>query len=272
MNTIKGIEGNNIIKEKILSKDPFIATKLGAVEQSVIIAKINNNLNSVRVMASHNAGITPSDDETLNFFFTEYTGALRNCDMIGSMGQHNEQFIISEFSPHASYYELRYLEPFYYENPWSESLKDLNVLVIHPFEETIKKQYSIKDKLFNNPKILPDFNLKTIKAVQTNGGGRVDSKPFIESLQIMKDKIDSIEFDVALIGCGAYGLLLGNYIKNKNKKAIHIGGGLQILFGIKGKRWDVHPEVSAMYNEHWCRPSEDEKTLNIQVVEGGTYW
>jgi hypothetical protein len=56
------------------------------------------------------------------------------------------------------------------------------------------------------------------------------------------------------------------------KQAIHIGGGLQILFGIKGKRWDVHPEISAMYNDYWARPMDNEKTINFQSIEGGTYW
>jgi hypothetical protein len=88
----------------------------------------------------------------------------------------------------------------------------------------------------------------------------------------MMEKINNIDFDVALIGCGAYGLILSNHVKKLNKQAIHIGGGLQILFGIKGRRWDVHPEISQLYNNSWVRPSNNEKTLNIDVVEGGTYW
>lgn len=272
MEIIKGVEGNNLIKNKILSGEAFIATKLGAVEQSVIMSKLNNNYNSIRDFASKNAGITPSDDQTLNYFFENYTESLRNCDMVGSMEQPNERFIISKYVPNAIYSELRYLEPFYYDNPWSQSLLGLNVLIIHPFEQSIINQYSIREKLFVNKKILPEFNLLTIRSEQTNGGGRAESKPFIESLEIMKNKIDSIDFDIALIGCGAYGLLLSNHVKLKNKQAIHIGGGLQILFGIKGRRWDVHPEISSLYNENWCRPMDDEKTINIQLVEGGTYW
>jgi len=30
-------------------------------------------------------------------------------------------------------------------------------------------------------------------------------------------KINNIDFDVALIGCGAYGLILSNYVKKLNK-------------------------------------------------------
>ena len=44
---------------------------------------------------------------------------------------------------------------------------------------------------------------------------------------------------VALLGCGAYGMPLGAFIKDGLKKpAIHVDGVLQLLFEIKGKRWD----------------------------------
>lgn len=269
----KSFEGNNILKEKLNSSEPFIATKMGAVEQNLISVYISSkNFSSHRSMASVNAGITPADDETLNFFCEQYTESLKNSDMIGLMGLPNEIKIIQQFNPNVTLSELRYLEPFYFENPWSEVLQNKKVLIIHPFEKSIISQYSKKELLFENKKILPNFELLTIKAEQTNGGGKSNSLHFIESLELMKDKINEKKFDIALIGCGAYGLLLANHIKNLGKTSIHIGGGLQILFGIKGKRWDVHPEISRLYNEHWVRPLDDEKTINYNSVEGGTYW
>lgn len=52
---------------------------------------------------------------------------------------------------------------------------------------------------------------------QTNGGNRHNNKSFIDSTGIMMGKINNIDFDVALIGCGAYGLILSNYVKKLNK-------------------------------------------------------
>ena len=40
-------------------------------------------------------------------------------------------------------------------------------------------------------------------------------------------------FDIALIGCGAYGFPLAAFVKGIGKKAVHIGGPLQLFFGIK---------------------------------------
>lgn len=54
------------------------------------------------------------------------------------------------------------------------------------------------------------------------------------------------------------------------EKAVHIGGALQLLFGIKGRRWDR--EFSSIYNDAWVRPEENEKPRNANSVEGGCYW
>ena len=47
------------------------------------------------------------------------------------------------------------------------ALKGKRVLVIHPFDDTIQKQYLRRETLFDDPNILPEFELHTIKAVQT---------------------------------------------------------------------------------------------------------
>lgn len=91
----------------------------------------------------------------------------------------------------------------------------------------------------------------------------------------MQDDISHIDFDIALIGCGAYGMPLGAFIKSQmHKKAIHMGGTLQILFGIKGKRWEEngYDYQYKLYNEYWVRPTDDLKPKNYKDVEGGCYW
>ena len=87
-----------------------------------------------------------------------------------------------------------------------------------------------------------------------------------------KIDITDIDFDIALLGCGAYGMPLGAFIKEKlHKQAVHAGGQLQLLFGIKGKRWDAG-SVSKLYNEYWVRPTDDLKPDNYVEVENGCYW
>ena len=116
------------------------------------------------------------------------------------------------------------------------------------------------------------MNLKVYQAVQSMGGSTEFSSWF-DALDKMEKDISKIKFDVALIGCGAYGMPLAAFIKLKlHKKSIHIGGTLQLLFGIKGKRWDSSELFRALYNEYWVRPTEDLKPQNYKSVENGCYW
>lgn len=202
-----------------------------------------------------------------------------NCDVFGTWNGHlgfEEYFIKTTKNKLPLFVGYSFFEPHINaEIPFTYALKDTNVLVIHPFAETIQTQYKNREKLFKNPKVLPSFNLKTFKAIQTINGER-DSRfsNWFEALDWMSEEISKIDFDIALIACGAYGFPLASRIKNMGKIAIHCGGVLQLLFGIKGKRWEVEmPSVGEMlFNEYWVRPNENETIKNNQNIENGCYW
>jgi hypothetical protein len=83
----------------------------------------------------------------------------------------------------------------------------------------------------------------------------------------MMNDISKLDFDVALLGCGAYGIPLLGFIKKElQKSGIYVGGGLQLYFGIRGQRWDRSPDVSCYYNEDWIRCSEQEKPRHINMA------
>jgi hypothetical protein len=169
---------------------------------------------------------------------------------------------------------FRDVEPYMHANPWSRALAGKKVLVIHPFAETIADQYARKrEQLFANPLVLPDFELKTIKAVQSIANNKTPFATWFDALGHMKAQISATDFDIAIIGCGAYGMPLAAHCKRIGKKAVHLGGQTQLLFGIKGKRWETgHDEIKRMFNEHWVYPDEQDKPKNYGVVEGGAYW
>ncbi len=178
--------------------------------------------------------------------------------------------------------------PFLVERPWTRILKGKRVLVIYPFEQTIRQQYAKRELLYDNPDILPEFELITLKSVQTIAGNQSEFADWFEALEYMERQIDKIDFDIALIGCGAYGLPLAAYIKRKGKKAVHLGGGVQLLFGILGKRWvedypkispwhylpgkDIDIDYTPLFNEHWCYPLPEDTPNNTKAVEGACYW
>ena len=185
---------------------------------------------------------------------------------------------------------LPYLEPYYAEKPWTRCLAGKKVLVIHPFAPLIEKQYNERRSLlFKNPDILPEFELQTIQAVQTLGGrGDTMFLSWFTALASMEQEIDKRDFDIALIGCGAYGFPMAAHVKFRKKKAVHLGGALQLLFGIKGKRWEdpmygvrewglpkgfyTDMFASAPDPDAWIKAGDEFKSPNADKVEGGCYW
>ncbi len=218
----------------------------------------------------YNAGFFPAEPKYLERFCEQMLRDIQEIDILGSWLP-EEQFL-REQMPQVITVRLQDLEPYYHQHPWSEVLAGKTVLVVHPFAETIQKQYQKRELLFPNPKVLPQFTLKTFKAVQSIAGNECGFSDWFAALEWMCDEIARIEFDIAIIGAGAYGLPLAAHVKRLGKKGVHLGGATQILFGIRGKRWDDNPFFQQFFNDHWVRPHPAEVPSNFQAVEGGCYW
>lgn len=185
-----------------------------------------------------------------------------------------EDYIIENYAEQCKLCHLMGLEPWYVERPWTASLKGKKVLIIHPFASTIQSQYKQREWLFPGTEILPKFKeLYVLKAVQTIAGERDKRfRDWFEALEWMYEEAMKLDFDIAIVGCGAYGFLLASKIKEAGKQAVHMGGATQLLFGIKGRRWEKHPVISKLFNDYWVRPSENERPIKASSVEGGCYW
>jgi len=274
-------EGNTKIAELIESGKPFMIARFGGNEiralADVIYEREGGKLGGLsrrsRFKLVNQAGFFPDDKELIYKFADEYIEATKQVDMLCVWNMFMQGVITERYLPDADYCELKSIEPYYFDNPWSKALKEKKVLVIHPFAETIEKQFKNRERLFENREVLPEFKLQTIKAVQTIAGTKdTRFKDWFEALEYMYDEAMKRDFDIALIGCGAYGFPLAAKIKKAGKQAIHMGGSLQILFGIKGKRWDNHEIIGRMYNEAWVRPGEKDIPQKKEIVEGGCYW
>ena len=196
----------------------------------------------------------------------------KQLDMLASWNSRERQ-LSKIYFPNALSVPLSTLEPFRYNNPWSMVLKGHKVLVIHPFEETIRTQYARRRDLFADENVMPDFDLITYRPVLSFLGLKTPYKDWFEALNKMCEDISKIDFDIALIGCGAYGFPLGAFVKRDlARKAIHIGGATQLLFGIRGGRWDNHTIVKDFYNDYWVRPTAAERPSNAEAVENACYW
>ncbi len=281
-----GQQASDIVKGMLLGDAPAMIARFGSNELTCIINYCSIQQNSKKYFSyvqgkveafwwdkgmmekmGIGAGFFPTETKALEKFAELMLSDMKELDILGSWLQH-ESFLKEELA-HAVKVRLADLEPYYHQHPWSTALAGKKVLVIHPFEDSIKQQYLKRDLIFSN-NVLPDFELRTIKAVQTAANKNDGFKNWFEALNYMKDKISDTDFDVAIIGCGAYGFPLAAHVKRIGKKAVHLGGATQILFG---KRWEEQNEVvSSLMNQHWVRPSSSEKNLDFTKIENGCYW
>lgn len=270
---------NDFIASSIQSGNPFMVARYGDVELRTVVYTIQKRMGwrnkvpeRIKKILSNNAGFFPATDENMFKFGDVMLEASKSVDLFATWYNIMEDYVIHYTSPKSELCVPEFIDPFRSSDPWTKALKGKKVLVVHPFSESIQKQYQIREKLYDNPKMLPEFELITYKAIQTQAGETCEFATWFDALDKMFSDIEKLDFDIAILGCGAYGFPLAAKIKNIGKQAIHLGGATQILFGIKGARWEAKPEVSKLFNEYWVRPSESERPKNANRVENACYW
>lgn len=291
-------KASEMIYKLLASDKPCMIARIGATEMNAIVnyLGINEKSHSIRKFIKGEqpewwwdsntmtqmqrwSGFFPPTSENLQRFGKMMIEDTKEIDLLGSW-LNNEYRIYNNCNINAV--KLPLLEPYHANNPWSRILANKKVLVIHPFADLITKQYRKRELLFKNPNILPNFELNTIQAVQSLGGETNGFKDWFAALEWMKQEMDKRDYDICLIGCGAYGFPLAAHAKRRGKKAVHLGGALQLLFGIKGKRWEADdyaikwelPKNTylSLFNEYWTYPGNKERPKNAKDVEGGCYW
>lgn len=287
--TTEPAEVQDKIYSMLLSDAPCMIARFGSVELQAVVDYLHPATwgNAIRFVKGQipawgyapstmrsmriNAGFFPSNPDMLNRFGALMIDCMPQVDMLGCW--RSEEAAVLDYLPQAIRVPLYTLEPYYFDNPWTPALEGKRVLVIHPFEDTIHKQHARYDKLFADKRLTPHYELLTIKAVQSIAGNKPDEfDDWFEALEWMKREIDKQDFDIAIIGCGAYGFPLAAYVKSIGKKAIHLGGAVANMFGINSTAVQRNKKLSPIVNEYWVYPSEDETPNNIHLVEQGRYW
>lgn len=292
---------SQIIYNMLISSQPCMIARFGGFELSTVVNYLgvkaaNKNIldyikgvniqwwwNEKTVDFLHsNAGFFPPTHKKIEQFCELMLDDMKEADVLGSWLEAEVYF--QKQMESCKRIRLMYLDPYWTKQPWTKALENKRILVIHPFADTIQKQYHKRELLFENNDILPRFSsLQVIKAVQSLGGENTPFNDWFDALAYMKAEIEKRDFDICLIGCGAYGFPLAAHVKRLGKKAVHMGGSTQLLFGIRGKRWEVYDphyeqpgnvfiHYYGLPNEHWVRPGEEERPKKFTQVEDSCYW
>lgn len=268
--------GNDLARDLLESGQPFLFGRCGATEMRTAADYLHNGgrpfADRTRTDIRNLSGVFPTDDAALERFCKLYIRTAQSAELLALWNVGAEREVIRSCDA-TRFTELRALEPYYHARPWSAALAGKRVLVVHPFRKTILSQYEKRAQLFPGRDILPEFaSLTVIQAVQGLAGQDTGYDSWFDALDAMQARMDAADYDVAIIGAGAYGLPLAAHARDTGHAAIQMSGATQLLFGIKGRRWDDHPVISKLYNPAWVRPDESEGITNKEKVEGGSYW
>lgn len=269
-------EANARISAWLSNSRPFLVGRIGHTEGRILgeaLFRRGRFSRTTKKQAHQNAGIFPLTAELLSRFATIYASSVTEVDLLGFWQTSYQPRLLATHYPQIPLAPLSALEPYLHPFPWSSALKGRRVLVVHPFVDSITRQYTCnRTRLFPDSDVLPEFDLQVLAPPQTIAPLTAGYATWIGAFEDLLERVLRQHFDVALLGCGAYGLPLAAAIKASGRQAIHLGGAVQMLFGIRGRRWEQMPAMAAMMNEHWVRPAPAETPGSASRVEGGCYW
>jgi len=285
-------EGAKKICETLATDAPFLIGRNGTIETEVAYFWLVNRNGSEkrpypagqRKYLENNAGVFPATDESIDRWCQAYAEALGylNCCAAGWYAPtvKLEKALLDAYAPlTCARVPLRSLEPYYVPTGlrWTEQLRG-RVCVVSSFAETMEKQLGKpiwtgdKASLLDGPK----WSFVRTGYAPSVAQGRAGWPPGCESWEeAVSHVVREVEFtgaNVALIGCGGLGMVIAGRLRQRGISSIVMGGAVQVLFGIKGRRWATHDVISGFWNDAWVPPTADEIPGGAASVEGGCYW
>jgi hypothetical protein len=279
-------QSNSFIERLIRQGKPFSVTRVGIGSETYNLIDFikNKNSNSDTIYRlGNNAGVYNIDKEGRKKYAEMYLKAISNSNALATFPEsivEEQECILKKCKIPAIH--SRVIEPFHCclndISPWTLKLKDKKILVISPFIDSMKKQMGNRFRIFKDKDVFhPEQEFVFYKSYQTSAGNK-PHKDWFETFEIMCGDIKELDFDIAILGCGGYGLPLCNFItKDLGKSSVYIGGGLQLLFGVMGKRWEkqnggLWEKIIKQNGTKMIHPSGDEIPKNSKNVENGCYW
>lgn len=263
---------------KLIRDTPnFLLNRLGTGEMTVC--------ESVRVnptLTSRHIGVSPPNEEQVDEFRRRYLASFRDSDAAVEWDASwfpGEKVFLDYFLPARCLRGLHgettsdvdfYLQPETRSQSWFQELAGRRVLVVHFFAETMRRQY--EKKVFEFPAFA---SVAFIKAPNTQAEpeDQLDTT-WTEELEKVCAAVRAETFDVALIGCAAYSAPLAHFVKREcGRSAIVMGSGLQLFFGVKGRRWEAEAKygyIRRHFDSQWV--SAEERPANWRKIENGAYW
>lgn len=226
------------------------------------------------------SGFFPVQKHLFSSWHRTYLDSLAQMDFLaqwqtpGSYLAAYEVCALRDYAGQAKRVLLAALHPVHPPASWLLSLCKKRWLVIHPFGQTIRHQLNRLGELGVYPETCREYlprvreTCRVLPCPQFSYMVPPRHRDWFHALEDLQGQMAQESFDILLVGAGAWSLPLAVHAKRLGKQALHLGGQLQLLFGIEGGRWDK----SRLYNKAWTRPLPEDRPPNFQLMEQGAYW
>ncbi|MCD7790876.1 MAG: hypothetical protein LUH55_10200 [Bacteroides thetaiotaomicron] len=245
-----------MMKAYITSDTPFLLLRFGLYEYQLCYQYLEKK-NGLRKEYSDfiqrhirmDAGILAKGDVSLDKYAQFIVENLYEADIMGYWRNYPEKLVFSSYySSGCNHVDIIDLYPYLYWHKnklpdWQMNLSGRKVLVVTSFARTIEKQYSRRKSIWKDAdRILPEFELIVYQAVQTSGGS-MDERfaSWEEAVEHMEKEVLQIDFDIALVSCGGYGLPLAIRLKKTRKESDPVGRLLSIMVWNTGRSMEECP-------------------------------
>lgn len=277
---LKESELHKILTSAILASKPFAVARLGGVEASIVMwaketpqfsfGKHLPRIFSDTAQGASNAGIRPRNKVSYRAFAELAWDSLTCLDLQGVWLSGFETAYLSKL-PKRVLYNVETIGPDGL-NPshWIRALFGKRILIISPFANTIQAQIPKMADIWPEIPWLASTDFDVVQFPYLIDDDFPET--WWEVYERIGQVVSAANYDVALVGCGGLGLPFAALAKRSGRVGIHLGGHLQLLFGIYGQRHLHHEWHRKHINEAWVRPDSNEVPKSAMRVEGGCYW
>lgn len=262
---------------------PTCIARVGSVEAQVILWSQNISIPCYPIgkwqtkfsdteKGTTNAGIRPRTRQSYKIYGDLAFKAISNIDHLAVWCTDYEASLINQSNYHFTLSEVEHFAPTMqeFQPHWIDALSGKKVLVISPFQESIQNQIPKISQIWPNRKWFIDSEFTFYKFPYL-----IDSNCSLNWLDVYSSIAEILltsNYEVALFGCGGLGLPLASVAKQTGKIGIHLGGHLQLIFGIYGNRHLSQEWHRRCINSAWIRPLKNEVPSTANAVENACYW
>lgn len=228
-------------------------------------------------------GIFPVQTDFLLEYADYYAGHVRNIDCLGLILDAVLGPKIIDF--HQFTNNLIYFKDQIYDksspadpgNCYLNALQGKKLLILCPFAGLLKERAT--EQTFEGVWRKTGrkwFHPRSVEALEIPYGfdreTQVRFGTTIRQLEFLREELGRKNFDVALIAAAGLSIPLDSFVKQMGKISLSLGGDLQVLFGVIGKRWrDKERWKRDFFNDWWIDMPDRYRPKEARFREGD-YW